>query len=113
MAEFPTLRRDITGRQAYFLEVPGTPSAAALSVVSFTATETMGAPTEVRIVLTHPLQLARTEYLNRDATFCIAPDDGPPRKFSGFIERFSTLQTTKDTSSTRSFSSRTSRGWPP
>ncbi|KVC87448.1 hypothetical protein WK15_05785 [Burkholderia ubonensis] len=56
----------------------------------------MGAPTEARIVLTHPLQLARTEYLNRDAACTIVSDGGVPRRFSGFIARFSTLQTTRD-----------------
>ena len=86
----------LPGRQAYHLDVPGTDSAAALSVVSFEATEKMGAPTEVRIVLTHPQQLARSEYLSRDASFVIVPDDGPPRKFSGFIVRFSTIQNTRD-----------------
>ncbi|KVT96156.1 type IV secretion protein Rhs [Burkholderia ubonensis] len=86
----------VPGRQAYFLEVPGTESAAALSVVSIEATERMGAPTEVRVVLTHPLPLARTDYLNRDAACMIVPADGAPRKFSGFIARFSTLQTTHD-----------------
>ncbi|MGF6767326.1 type VI secretion system secreted protein VgrG [Paraburkholderia sp. GAS33] len=86
----------LPGRQAYHLDVPGTDSAAALSVVSFEATEKMGAPTEVRIVLTHPQQLARSEYLSRDASFVIVLDDGPPRKFSGFIARFSTIQNTKD-----------------
>jgi type VI secretion system secreted protein VgrG len=96
MAEFDPVRRGITGRQAFFLDVPGTGSAAALSIVSFEATEKMGVPTEVRIELTHPLQLARADYLNLDATFTIVPDDGPPRKFSGFISRFSTVQTTKD-----------------
>ncbi|MFL9931169.1 type VI secretion system tip protein VgrG [Paraburkholderia sp. RL18-103-BIB-C] len=84
------------GRQAYFLDVPGTDSAAALSVVSFKATEKMGAPSEVCIELTHPQQLARADYLNLDAAFSIVPDDGPPRKFSGFITRFSTIQTTRD-----------------
>ena len=96
MAEFDPLRQGVTGRQAYFLDVPGTDSAAALSVVSFTATEKMGAPTEVCLELTHPQQLARAEYLSRDASFSIVPDDGAPRKFSGFIARFSTVQTTKD-----------------
>jgi type VI secretion system secreted protein VgrG len=76
--------------------VPGTDSAAALSVVSFDGTEKMGAPTEVRIVLTHPLQLARADYLNRDAAFSITADDGTIRRFSGFIARFSAVQTTKD-----------------
>ncbi|TDV06191.1 type VI secretion system Vgr family protein [Paraburkholderia caballeronis] len=86
----------LPGRQAYRLDIPGTTSAAALSVVSFEATEKMGEPTTVRIVLTHPLQLPRADYLNLDAEFSITPDDGVPRKFSGFIERFSTVQTTKD-----------------
>jgi type VI secretion system secreted protein VgrG len=96
VAEFDPISQRITGRQAYFLDVPGAASAAAMSVVSFEATEQMGAPTEVRVVLTHPLQLARTEYLNFDATFSVTLDDGTTRKFSGFIERFSTIQTTKD-----------------
>ncbi|KWK79633.1 hypothetical protein WM16_08860 [Burkholderia ubonensis] len=73
--------RDVSGRQTYFLDVPGTDTAAALSVVSVFATERMGAPTEVRVVLTHPLQLARTEYLNHDAACTIVPDDGVPRRF--------------------------------
>lgn len=51
-------RHFLPGRQAYFFDVPGTGSAAALSVVSFDATEAMGAPTEARIVMTHPLPLA-------------------------------------------------------
>ncbi|TDV22683.1 type VI secretion system secreted protein VgrG, partial [Paraburkholderia caballeronis] len=86
----------LPGRQAYRLDIPGTTSAAALSVVSFEATEKMGEPNTVRVVLTHPLQLPRADYLNLDAVFSITPDDGAPRKFSGFIERFSTVQTTKD-----------------
>lgn len=86
----------VSGRQAYFFEVPGTESAVALSVVSVRAVERMGAPTEVRVVLTHPMPLARTDYLNRDAACTIVPDDGEARKFSGFIARFSTLQTTAD-----------------
>ena len=90
------VRYGVTGREAYFLDVPGTDSAAAFSVVSFRATEKMGAPTEVHIVLTHPLQVARTDYLNLDAVFFVAAEDGTVRKFSGFIERFSTIQTTKD-----------------
>ncbi|MDR6409229.1 UNVERIFIED_ORG: type VI secretion system secreted protein VgrG [Burkholderia sp. 1595] len=96
MAEFDSLREGVAGRQAYFLDVPGTASAAALSVVSFNATEKMGAPTEVRIGLTHPQQLARADYLNVDACFSVVADDGAVKKFSGYIERFSTVQTTKD-----------------
>jgi type VI secretion system secreted protein VgrG len=38
----------VSGRQAYFFEVPGTESAVALSVVSVMAVERMGYPTEVR-----------------------------------------------------------------
>ncbi|MEM5310273.1 type VI secretion system tip protein VgrG [Paraburkholderia sp. JHI869] len=86
----------IPGRQSCFLDVPGTENASLLSVVEFRATEVMGEPTEVRIVATHPEQLARADYLNLDAAFRVVPDDGNPRKFSGFIERFSTVQTTKD-----------------
>jgi len=96
MADMQIALQSIPGRQAYSLDVPGTASAAALSVVSFEATEKMGEPNTVRIVLTHPLQLPRADYLNRDAVFSITPDDGVARKLSGFIERFSTLQTTKD-----------------
>lgn len=86
----------ISGRQAYHFDVAGTQSAAALSVVSFEAKEQMGEPTEVRIVLTHPLQLPCADYLNLDAVFSILADDGIARKFSGFIERFSVIKTTND-----------------
>ncbi len=96
MAEHDLVTSLFTGRQAYHLDIPGTDSAAALSVVSFAATEKMGAPTEVRIELTHPKQLARTDYLNLDACFSIVADGGAAKKFSGYIERFSTAQTTKD-----------------
>jgi type VI secretion system secreted protein VgrG len=96
VAEFDPLRQDVSGRQTYFLDVPGTESATALSVVSFTVTEKMGEPNIVRIELTHPQQLPRTDYLNRDAFFSIVADDGHVRRFSGFIARFSTVQTTKD-----------------
>lgn len=96
MADLQGALQAIPGRQAYFLDVPGTYSAAALSVASFEATEKMSAPVVVRIVLTHPLQLSRSEYLSRDAVFSIVADDETVRKFSGFIERFSTIQTTKD-----------------
>ncbi|MEW9580977.1 type VI secretion system Vgr family protein [Paraburkholderia sp. DGU8] len=96
MAEFDPSRQSVTGRQACFLEVPGTSTSAALSVVSFKATEKMGAPTEVRIELTHPQQLARADYLNVDACFSMVADDGAVKKFSGYIERFATVQTTKD-----------------
>jgi type VI secretion system secreted protein VgrG len=94
--EFESAVTAIPGRQVYFLEVPATDSAAQLSVISFRATEKMGEPNVVTIELTHPQQLARADYLNRDASFRIVPEDGAPRTFSGYIERFSTVQTTKD-----------------
>lgn len=96
MAQLQTALQDIPGRQAYFLEVPGTESAAQLSVVAFDATEKMGEPNEVSIILTHPLQLSRADYLNLDATFTIVADDGVVRKISGYIVKFSTIQQTKD-----------------
>ncbi|MCG5079083.1 type VI secretion system Vgr family protein [Paraburkholderia tagetis] len=94
--EFVSNLTAIFGRQAYFLEVPGTDSAAQLSVVSFEASERMGEPSVVRVVMTHPRELARADYLSRDAVFRIVPDDGVQKRFSGYIERFSTVQTTKD-----------------
>jgi type VI secretion system secreted protein VgrG len=96
MVEFDPLRQGVTGRQAYFLDVPGTESTAQLSVVSFDATEKMGEPNVVTVELTHPQQLARGDYLSRDAVFRIVSDDGVSRTFSGYIERLSTVQTTKD-----------------
>ncbi|MEM5314462.1 type VI secretion system tip protein VgrG [Paraburkholderia sp. JHI869] len=86
----------VSGRQAFHLDVPGTDAAAALSVVSFTATEKMGEPNVVQIELTHPQQLLRADFLSRDAVFSIKADDGTMRKFSGFIARFSTVKTTHD-----------------
>ncbi|MBN3830777.1 type VI secretion system Vgr family protein [Burkholderia sp. Ac-20344] len=94
--KFASSLTTISGHQAYFLDVPGTDSAVALSVVSFEAVERMGAPSEVRAMLTHPFQLARADYLNRDAAFVVVADDGTRRRFSGFVARFSTLQTTRD-----------------
>ncbi|NIE63700.1 type VI secretion system Vgr family protein [Burkholderia sp. Ax-1719] len=96
MADLQDALQAIPGRQPHFLNIPGIESAALLSVVSFEATEKMGAPVAVRITLTHPQQLARADYLNRDATFRIVADDGMTRTFSGYIERFSMMKTTKD-----------------
>jgi hypothetical protein len=91
------LLKGLTGRQAYFLEVPGTASAAALSVVSFEAVERMGAPYTVTIQLTHPLELDRADYLGKAATFLIDTADGTePRKFAGCITRFSNTRQTHD-----------------
>ncbi|HJP68782.1 MAG TPA: type VI secretion system tip protein VgrG [Sphingomicrobium sp.] len=87
----------LTGRQAYFLQVPGTVSAAALSVVSFEAVERLGEPYTVSIQLTHPLELDRADYLGKAATFLIDTADGTePRKFAGCITRFSRTTKTRD-----------------
>src|SRR5437879_1909016 len=86
-----------TGQQAYFVDVPGTASAAALSVVSFEAVERLGDPYTVTIRLTHPLALDRADYLGKEATFRIDPADGTePRQFPGCITRFSKTRQTHD-----------------
>uniref|UniRef100_UPI00339D4A83 type VI secretion system Vgr family protein n=1 Tax=Cupriavidus necator TaxID=106590 RepID=UPI00339D4A83 len=91
------LRKGVTGRQAYFLKVPGTVSASALSVVSFEAVERLGDPYTVTIQLTHPLELDRADYLGKEATFLITPADATePRKFAGCITRFSRTRQTRD-----------------
>ncbi len=85
------------GRQAYHLDVPRAASAAELSVVSFEAVERLGELYTVTIRLTHPLELDRAEYLNRDATFVIDPGDGSePRRFAGWISAFSRTKRTRD-----------------
>lgn len=77
--------------------MPGTASAAALSVVSFEAVERIGETYTVTIQLTHPLELDRADYLNKDATFLIDAGDGSePRKFVGCITRFSKTRQTRD-----------------
>ncbi|WP_301288212.1 type VI secretion system Vgr family protein [Ralstonia chuxiongensis] len=89
--------RAVTGRQPYRLDVPGTQSAQALSVVSFEAIERLGEPYRITIELTHPDELVRADYLGKDATFSIDSDDGrEPRKFSGCITGFSKLKATAD-----------------
>lgn len=96
MADLQGALQAIPGRQAFHLNVPGTDAAAALSVVSFTATEEMGEPNVVHIELTHPQQLLRADFLSRGAVFSITADDGAVRRFSGFIARFSAIRTTHD-----------------
>ncbi|CAJ0704819.1 type VI secretion system Vgr family protein [Ralstonia holmesii] len=89
--------RALTGRQPYHLDVPGTESAQALSVVSFEAIERLGEPYRITIELTHPDELVRADYLGKDATFSIDSNDGrEPRKFSGCITGFSKLKATAD-----------------
>ncbi|WER48138.1 type VI secretion system tip protein VgrG [Cupriavidus sp. WKF15] len=92
-----SLPRGLTGRQAYFLKVAGTASAAALSVMSFEAVERMGEPYTVTVQLTHPLALDRADYLGKEATFLIDPADGSdPRRFAGCITHFSETRRTRD-----------------
>ncbi|WP_082845625.1 type VI secretion system Vgr family protein [Paraburkholderia caribensis] len=88
----------LTGRQSYFLEVTGNTGASAsgLSVVSFAATERLGEPYQVTVRLTHPLRLARADYLGKDATFSIVPEDLDGRRFAGWITSFTELRTTPD-----------------
>ncbi|CAG9176397.1 hypothetical protein LMG23992_03264 [Cupriavidus laharis] len=87
----------VTGRQAYFLDIPGAPSASGLSVVSFRAVERLGEPYEVTIQLTHPLELDRAEYLTKAAAFVIQPaDDSEPRRFAGRITGFAKTRQTRD-----------------
>ena len=94
--------RAITGRQSYHLDVIGPANGMALSVVSFEAIERMGEPYRITIELTHPEELARADYLGRDANFSIDSADGAePRKFCGCITEFSKLKTTADFSSYR------------
>lgn len=89
-------RTMVTGRQAYFLDVPGSVSASQLSVVSFEATEKLGSPWRITIRLTHPDSLLRADYLGKDASFSIVPEDGERRTFSGWLTRFTKLGTTRD-----------------
>ncbi|MGT2472730.1 hypothetical protein [Paraburkholderia terrae] len=67
--------RLVTGRQAYFLDVLGAANASQLSVVAFEAVERIGEPYRITLTLTHPDQLARSDYLGKDATFSIVPAD--------------------------------------
>ncbi|MBB1631589.1 type VI secretion system Vgr family protein [Cupriavidus sp. UME77] len=95
--EFEAYGARMPGRQAYHLDVPRAASAAELSVVSFEAVERLGELYTVTIRLTHPLELDRAEYLNRDATFVIDPGDGSePRRFAGWISAFSRTKRTRD-----------------
>ena len=94
--------RLVTGHQPYRLEVIGPANGVALSVVSFDAVERIGEPYRITIELTHREDLARADYLGRDASFSINPiEGGEPRKWSGWISSFSKLKTTADFSSYR------------
>ncbi|UIF87518.1 type VI secretion system Vgr family protein [Cupriavidus sp. UYPR2.512] len=91
------LLKRITGRQTYFVDVQGTASATALSVIAFEAVERLGDPYTVTIQLTHPLALDRADYLGKEAAFRIEPADGTDaRQFAGCITRFSKTRQTHD-----------------
>ncbi|MBN3735654.1 type VI secretion system Vgr family protein [Burkholderia sp. Tr-20390] len=91
----------ITGRQSYFLEVPGAPRAQDLSIVSFVLDERLGEPYRIELILTSPVSLARDDYLNRPATFTIEPAEtgGPAdavRTFDGCVTAFGQVRMTRD-----------------
>ncbi|WP_081768777.1 type VI secretion system Vgr family protein [Herbaspirillum sp. RV1423] len=99
--------KTLTGQQQYHVIVPGTASAALLSVVSFEAVEKLGEPYRITIQLTHPQELQRADYLGKDASFKITPsvidaltgyaNDAPEgRTFAGCITRFNKLKQTAD-----------------
>src|SRR5450830_1108222 len=86
----------VTGRQNYHIAVPGAASAALLSVVSFQAVEKLGEPYRIMIELTHPQELERADYLNKEATFSIAAGLHEPRSFAGCITHFNKRKQTAD-----------------
>src|SRR5450830_1178401 len=86
----------VTGRQNYHITVPGAASAALLSVVSFQAVEKLGEPYRIMIELTHPQELERADYLNKEATFSIAAGLHEPRSFAGCITQFNKRKQTAD-----------------
>jgi type VI secretion system secreted protein VgrG len=90
----------VTGRQVCKVTVPGTDSAAGLSVERFRVREAIGESYVIPITLTHPDALNRADYVGRDATVTIDYGDGhAPRNYSGYILHFSKLKTTHDFSS--------------
>lgn len=91
----------MSGQQQSFLDVPGVEQASGFSVADWGVLERMGAPVQVDLELTHPLRISRKDFLNRDATFIMAPPGGTPRRFSGFIGSFTTVKTTADTTKYR------------
>jgi type VI secretion system secreted protein VgrG len=84
------------GQQQSFLDVPGVEQAAGFCVGDWDAIERMGSPVQIEIELTHPQRISRTHFLNRDATFIMAPQGRTPRRLSGFIASFTTVKTTAD-----------------
>ncbi|MBC8641523.1 type VI secretion system tip protein VgrG [Caballeronia sp. EK] len=92
------LARWITGRQNYYLKVRGATPTDSLSIKSFRAVERLGEPYHITLELTANVELARADYLGRNATFSIepAPDEGAPREFNGVITRFTRTRKTRD-----------------
>jgi type VI secretion system secreted protein VgrG len=90
------LAQVVTGQQNYHVAVPGTISAALLSVVSFEAIEKLGEPYRISIRLTHPQELNRADYLGKEASFSLAAGLHEPRVFAGCITHFNKLKQTHD-----------------
>jgi type VI secretion system secreted protein VgrG len=87
----------VTGRQAYYVDVPSAANAKDLSVVSYHAHERMGEPYEIVVEVTHPEQLARADFLGRDAHFTInAEDSSDPRIYTGILVSLIRTKKTKD-----------------
>src|SRR5450830_250279 len=99
--------KSLTGQQQYHVKVPGTASAAALSVVSFAAVEALGEPYRIVVQLTHPQELNRADYLGKEASFNITPSvidalvghvngEQEGRTFAGCITYFNKRKQTAD-----------------
>jgi pimeloyl-ACP methyl ester carboxylesterase len=91
-----TSTRAISAQQSYHVTIPGTSGAALLSVVSFEAVEALGEPYRITIQLTHPQELARANYLSKEASFSIAAGLHEPRMFAGCITHFNKRKQTHD-----------------
>src|SRR5450830_1774944 len=106
IARTTQLLKPFTSQQLYHVKVPGTPSAAALSVVSFEAVEALGEPYRIVVQLTHPQELNRAEYLGKEASFNITPsiieafghvtETPEGRSFAGCITQFNKRKQTHD-----------------
>jgi type VI secretion system secreted protein VgrG len=91
--------------QTYRLDIPQSRSCAQADVFSFEGERAIGEPTRYVIRFTHPRHdLARTEYLNKPATFIIQPpqpwsDPEPERRVLGVTTGFAWLSSNRDESS--------------
>ncbi|MBB3213277.1 uncharacterized protein involved in type VI secretion and phage assembly, partial [Herbaspirillum sp. Sphag1AN] len=91
-----TSLKEVVIEQRYHVGVPGTASAALLSVVSFEAIEALGEPYRISITLTHPQELDRADYLGKEANFSMGAGPSEPREFAGCITHFNKLKQTHD-----------------